>query len=67
MQFIHIPKVSKEFVDTLNTVFRKRIITPTTDINDIMYNAGQRSVIEYIINVHNDNINSPDDMRGKIG
>lgn len=45
---LEIPKVSKEYAEHIQTVFAHKDITPTTSIEQIMYEAGQRSVVEYI-------------------
>ena len=38
-----------KWVDELEAMFPQRTPTPTDDIAKIMYQAGQRSVIEYIL------------------
>ena len=48
---IHIqsnPKVSHDLVDFIASRFAKKVVNPTTDINTIMYDAGQQSVITYL-------------------
>lgn len=42
------PSISKELLDKLELVFTEIDIDPKTDINTIMYRAGQKSVVTYI-------------------
>lgn len=43
-----IPPVSAAFFDELDKAFRLEEITPTSDINEIMFNAGQRKVVDWV-------------------
>ena len=45
---LRIPKVSLDFAEHLNKVFSPKDITPQTGLAEIMYQAGQRSVVEYV-------------------
>ena len=42
------PSISKELLDRLEQIFTEIDIDPKTDINSIMYSAGQKSVVTYI-------------------
>lgn len=43
-----VPPVTQAFFDVLNKTFIQNEITPDSSVNDIMYNAGQRNVVEWI-------------------
>lgn len=45
-----LPPVSPEFFDKLKQAFRPIEVTPETEINDIMYSAGQQAVLAWIQN-----------------
>lgn len=42
------PPMSEKFYDDLMKAFPKREVTPTTPMNDIMYEAGKQYVITWI-------------------
>jgi hypothetical protein len=50
------PKISHEIVDFIASRFVKKIVNPTTDINTIMYDAGQQSVITYLRGIASGNL-----------
>lgn len=43
-----IPLVTMEFYSHLNGAFPKRPITPSTDLPSVYYQAGQRSVVDFV-------------------
>lgn len=43
-----VPPFSDEFIDALDQRFSQRPIHPTTPLPQIMYQAGIRSVIDYL-------------------
>jgi hypothetical protein len=45
---ISTPNIQEAFYDTLVKAFKPIEITPDTPINDIMFSAGQKSVIDWI-------------------
>lgn len=42
------PKISQELVDWLRMVFTDAPITPSTRIEEVMYQSGQKSVIDFL-------------------
>lgn len=48
MESIQLPKISKEYIETLIKLFPVRSIKPNTRIEDIMYEAGRQEVIQFI-------------------
>ena len=44
------PPISPNLIAELQEVFPPTTHTPESDIKQIMYHAGQRSVVEYLVN-----------------
>ncbi len=45
---IEVPPVSHDFAKFLDTVFPKKEIKPGVTHDDLLYNAGERRVVDYI-------------------
>lgn len=60
MQSRRLPPVSQEFLDILDRTFEHPDVIPGADRDELMYKAGQRSVIDWIKkNTSTSTISSP--------
>lgn len=57
---LEVPAVTNEFAQTLDKVFPKLEMKPGISTDKAMYNAGERRVVEWVLNAASGNVISGD-------